>query len=55
MIAKSDHPNVPKSAIKNAGFFAYYQHFQTDHRAIFCDIDNDILFGKIKPDFTRQS
>jgi hypothetical protein len=55
MIAISDGQSIPPTIVLRAGYFPYYHHFHTDHRAIYCDLDTDILFGCIKPDLTRQS
>jgi hypothetical protein len=55
MIAITDSFTDPTSIVINAGYFTYYHHFQTDHRAIYCDLDTSILFGKLKIDRTRQS
>jgi hypothetical protein len=50
MIAITNHPRIPTSIVKAAGFFPHYHFFQTDHRAIYCDIDTSVLFGHFKLD-----
>jgi hypothetical protein len=49
-IAITDSENIPKSCITRAGFLPFYHEFCSDHRAVFCDINTDVLFGKIQPD-----
>ena len=51
MIAISDAFNA--SAVKKAGFLPFYQPFASDHRAVFCDLDVEQLFGAVKPDTVR--
>jgi hypothetical protein len=55
MIAITDSPLVPKTCIVRAGFLPFYHHFCPDHRMVYCDIDTDLLFGKVFPDLTRWS
>lgn len=47
--------SLPAStAIQQAGFLPFYHPFATDHRGLFVDIDVDSIFGKIKPDTTKD-
>jgi hypothetical protein len=53
MIAITNDPRIPKQCIVRAGFLPFYHHFCTDHRMVYCDINTDMLFGKVIPDLTR--
>jgi hypothetical protein len=48
-IAIMDSENIPKSCITQAGFLPFYHEFCSDHRAVFCDINTNVLFGNIQP------
>ena len=47
-IAISDHVQTPTQCIRRAGFLLFYSYINSDHRVIYCDIDTNILFGKVQ-------
>ena len=51
MIAISD--TLDPAAIKKMGFLPFYHPFASDHRAVYCDLDIQHLFGAFKPDKVR--
>ena len=54
-IAISEHTQVPEQCIRRAGFLPFYSYINSDHRVIYCDIDTNILFGKVQPEVTQIS
>jgi exonuclease III len=54
-IAITDSAQIPKHSIKRAGFMPFYHEFCSDHRAVYCDLDTKILFGKIRIDSINTS
>lgn len=55
MIAITDDPSIQKQCIVRAGYLPFYHHFCTDHRMVYCNINTDMLFGKVIPDLTWWS
>ena len=45
--------SLDPSIVVRMGYLPFYQPFASDHRAMFCDLDMNVLFGKCKPDLVR--
>jgi hypothetical protein len=54
-IAITDSKDVPKGCIKSAGYSLFYHEFFSDHRAVFCDINTNILFGSVRNESINSS
>jgi hypothetical protein len=54
-IAITDSKDVPKGCIKSAGYSPFYHEFFSDHCAVFCDINTNILFGSVQNESINSS
>jgi hypothetical protein len=41
LIAITDNPSINMDMISKAGFMPFYHEFCSDHRALYCDINNN--------------